>query len=114
MRSVSSHLATTIPSKLTVVMFIQRNILINEHGEACLTDFGLAGFIESDTTNRAASTRGGSIRWMPPELLVVAPGTHFRRSFASDIWAFGCICGEVRFLAFSLKHSLRWAIADLF
>ncbi|KAJ7028054.1 kinase-like domain-containing protein [Mycena alexandri] len=72
-----------------------RNILINEHGEACLTDFGLAGFIESDTTNRAASTRGGSIRWMPPELLLVAPGTHFRRSFASDIWAFGCVCGEI-------------------
>ncbi|KAJ7491813.1 kinase-like domain-containing protein [Mycena galericulata] len=72
-----------------------RNILINEHGEACLTDFGLAGFIESDTTNRAASTRGGSIRWMPPELLVVAPGTQFRRSLASDIWAFGCVCGEI-------------------
>ncbi|KAJ7186162.1 kinase-like protein [Mycena filopes] len=69
-----------------------RNILINEHGRASLTDFGLAGLIESEPTLRT-TTRGGSLRWQPPELIL--PGVPFRRTMASDVWAFGCVCGEI-------------------
>ncbi|KAJ7792599.1 kinase-like domain-containing protein, partial [Mycena olivaceomarginata] len=71
-----------------------RNILIDERGTACLSDFGLAGLVESEPTLRS-STRGGSIRWMPPELLSPPSGVSFTRTTASDIWAFGCVCGEV-------------------
>ncbi|KAJ7844326.1 kinase-like domain-containing protein [Mycena leptocephala] len=74
-----------------------RNILM--HGrQAYLTDFGVATFIESDTSSK--STRGGSIRWMAPELLlpeVHQPGVPWKRTMASDVWAFGCVCCEVGF-----------------
>ncbi|KAJ6500529.1 kinase-like domain-containing protein, partial [Mycena sanguinolenta] len=74
-----------------------RNILINDNGQACLADFGLTGFIESDTTNKETSTRQGSARWMSPELLCPPPPEmHFKRTTASDIWAFGCVCCEVQ------------------
>ncbi|KAJ7777779.1 kinase-like domain-containing protein [Mycena olivaceomarginata] len=71
-----------------------RNILIDARGRACLTDFGLAAFVESDVTIKS-STRSGSVRWMAPELLSPPPGVSFRRTTASDLWAFGCVCGEI-------------------
>ncbi|KAJ6553268.1 kinase-like domain-containing protein [Mycena capillaripes] len=74
-----------------------RNILIKGR-RACLTDFGLAAFIEMDTSVKT-SARSGSTRWMAPELLhpdVYQPGLRFRRTSASDVWAFGCVCCEVR------------------
>ncbi|KAJ6553825.1 kinase-like domain-containing protein, partial [Mycena vulgaris] len=73
-----------------------RNILIDEE-RACLADFGLAAFIESETSIKT-SARAGSTRWMAPELLlpnVYQPGLPFRRTPASDVWAFGCVCCEV-------------------
>jgi serine/threonine protein kinase len=80
-----------------LLIHIQRNILINE-GQACLIDFGLAGFVESETSAKS-STRGGSTRWMAPELINPEhqPGLPFKRTPASDVWAFGCVCCEVRF-----------------
>ncbi|KAJ7777775.1 kinase-like domain-containing protein, partial [Mycena olivaceomarginata] len=71
-----------------------RNILIDARGRACLTDFGLAAFVESDVTIKS-STRSGSVRWMAPELLSPPPGVSFRRTTASDLWALGCVCGEI-------------------
>ncbi|KAJ7488874.1 kinase-like domain-containing protein, partial [Mycena latifolia] len=71
-----------------------RNILIHRDGHACLTDFGLAAFVESDTSIQA-SARSGSTHWMAPELLLQAPGAHFKRTPVSDIWAFGCMCCEI-------------------
>ncbi|KAJ6471767.1 kinase-like domain-containing protein, partial [Mycena vitilis] len=71
-----------------------RNILINELGRASLTDFGLAGLVESEPT-LGSSTRGGSARWQSPELIAPPSGISFKRTTASDIWAFGCVCGEI-------------------
>ncbi|KAF7330225.1 Serine/threonine-protein kinase STY8 [Mycena venus] len=71
-----------------------RNILIDTDGHARLTDFGLTAFIQSDTT-RKTSTHSGSTRWMSPELIVPPSGVPFKRTFASDIWAFGCVCCEI-------------------
>ncbi|KAJ6471774.1 hypothetical protein C8R47DRAFT_1297139 [Mycena vitilis] len=65
-----------------------RNILINELGRASLTDFGLAGLVESEPT-LGSSTRGGSARWQSPELIAPPSGISFKRTTASDIWAFG-------------------------
>ncbi|KAF7360946.1 hypothetical protein MSAN_01124700 [Mycena sanguinolenta] len=70
------------------------NILVDDDGNARLADFGLAGFIDSETTGKS-STRSGTTRWMAPELLCPPPGTSFRRTFASDIWAFGCVVCEI-------------------
>ncbi|KAJ6510567.1 kinase-like domain-containing protein, partial [Mycena sanguinolenta] len=73
-----------------------RNILLDQDGTPRLADFGLADFIDNETSIKSKSTkRGGSTRWMAPELLVVRPGDRFRRTLASDVWAFGCVCGEI-------------------
>ncbi|KAJ6449560.1 hypothetical protein C8R45DRAFT_1114611 [Mycena sanguinolenta] len=71
-----------------------RNILINKYGRACLSDFGLAGFIQLDHSIKSP-TRGGSTRWMAPELLAPTPNHPFRRTRESDVWAFGCVCCEI-------------------
>ncbi|KAK7036085.1 kinase-like protein [Favolaschia claudopus] len=71
-----------------------RNILMNSKGQACLTDFGLATFVESELSIKN-STRSGSPRWMAPELLNPPMNGKFKRTSASDVWAFGCVCCEV-------------------
>ncbi|KDQ52433.1 hypothetical protein JAAARDRAFT_210588 [Jaapia argillacea MUCL 33604] len=74
------------------------NILIDDDEHARLADFGLVGL--ADTSAMTHSTkRDGSVRWMAPELLSpdsfcgVVEG--FQRTFASDIYAFGCVCLEL-------------------
>ncbi|KAJ7832271.1 kinase-like domain-containing protein [Mycena leptocephala] len=95
-----------------------RNILMDGKGRARLTDFGLAVFVESDTSIKA-STRSGSTRWMAPELLLPAPGAHFKRSPASDVWAFGCVCceiwseGDVPFSYIATETGIIFSVADL-
>ncbi|KAJ7860030.1 kinase-like domain-containing protein [Mycena leptocephala] len=71
-----------------------RNILINKDGRARLSDFGLAGFIHSDHSIKSPP-RGGSTRWMAPELIAPTPDHPFRRTRESDVWAFGCVCCEI-------------------
>jgi serine/threonine protein kinase len=79
--------------------FVQRNILINQDGRACLADFGLAAFIEVQTSIKT-SMRSGSGKWMAPELLlpeVYRPNHPFQRTVESDVWAFACVACEVIF-----------------
>ncbi|KAJ7828876.1 kinase-like domain-containing protein, partial [Mycena leptocephala] len=93
-----------------------RNILIHER-QACLTDFGLATFIESDTSKKSL-TRSGTTRWMAPELLLpdeYQPGVSFKRTSASDVWAFGCVCCEVHFIPpLPFQHMTDGAIISAF
>ncbi|KAK6981763.1 kinase-like protein [Favolaschia claudopus] len=71
------------------------NILVDDSGRACLTDFGLT--VLSDATVTQTNHGAGSVRWMAPETL--DPGacgvTGFARTPASDIYAFGCVCLEL-------------------
>ncbi|KAJ7461114.1 kinase-like domain-containing protein [Mycena latifolia] len=74
-----------------------RNILINQDGRACLADFGLAAFIEVQTSIKT-SMRSGSGKWMAPELLlpeVYRPDHPFQRTVESDVWAFACVACEI-------------------
>ncbi|KAJ7018708.1 kinase-like domain-containing protein [Mycena alexandri] len=74
-----------------------RNILINQNGRACLSDFGLAAFIEVQTSIKT-SMRSGSGKWMAPELLlpeVYRPNHPFQRTVESDVWAFACVICEI-------------------
>ncbi|KAJ7718321.1 kinase-like domain-containing protein [Mycena metata] len=70
------------------------NILLDDQGHARLADFGLAVFTDSPM---APTKRGGSLRWMGPELLYPQSCglEFFQRTFASDFYAFGCVCLEM-------------------
>ncbi|KAJ7333373.1 kinase-like domain-containing protein [Mycena albidolilacea] len=71
------------------------NILVDDTGSACLTDFGLT--VLSDATATQTNHGAGSVRWMAPETLdPSACGlTEYARTPASDIYAFACVCLEL-------------------
>ncbi|KAF9646799.1 kinase-like protein [Thelephora ganbajun] len=75
------------------------NILIDQDGHARLADFGLLTIV-SDSSNpmtSSSSVKGGTIRWMSPELL--DPGRfgfeHDRPTKGSDCYALGMVILEV-------------------
>ncbi|KAJ7216754.1 kinase-like domain-containing protein [Mycena rebaudengoi] len=71
------------------------NILITQDWSACLTDFGLTSFTDT-TAATTTSHRAGTIRWMAPELIDPDRfGLKFRRTTASDVYAFACVCLEL-------------------
>ncbi|KAJ7263069.1 kinase-like domain-containing protein [Mycena rebaudengoi] len=70
------------------------NILIDNENHVRLADFGLARFAHSPL---ASTNRGGSTRWMAPELLhpESCGMKEFQRTFSSDIYSFACVCLEL-------------------
>ncbi|KAJ6489033.1 kinase-like domain-containing protein [Mycena sanguinolenta] len=66
------------------------NILLDDQGHIRLSDFGLAVFADGPL---APTNRGGSTRWMAPELLDPSScGLEvFQRTFASDVYSFACV-----------------------
>ncbi|KAJ7126083.1 kinase-like domain-containing protein, partial [Mycena epipterygia] len=73
------------------------NILINDGGQACLADFGLALAIESQafSTSSAGSTRG-TLRWLAPEILDSSRKNERQALLTKrDIYAFGCTILEL-------------------
>ncbi|KAJ6587596.1 kinase-like domain-containing protein, partial [Mycena vulgaris] len=70
------------------------NILVDDNGHACLTDFGLAISVDAPHQEKEMA---GSARWMAPEM--IQPKSfgleYFARTPASDIYAFGCVCLEL-------------------
>ncbi|KAG8923579.1 hypothetical protein FRC02_011051 [Tulasnella sp. 418] len=68
------------------------NILVDDHGAACLCDFGSTRLIEGITGFTTTSQNGkATLRFSAPERLMEdKPPTT-----ASDIWAFGCVVIEV-------------------
>ncbi|KIK67862.1 hypothetical protein GYMLUDRAFT_1014143 [Collybiopsis luxurians FD-317 M1] len=70
------------------------NILIDENGQPRLADFGLTTF--ADATRHYTTDHGGTLRWMAPELLYPLLGIEsYKRTTASDMYAYGCLCIEL-------------------
>ncbi|KAJ7145909.1 kinase-like domain-containing protein [Mycena epipterygia] len=70
-----------------------QNVVITENWNACLIDFGLSRYSEA---SRRPSKDGGSTRWMAPELIEPELfGLEFLATYASDVYAFGCVCLEL-------------------
>ncbi|KAF5357113.1 hypothetical protein D9756_006791 [Leucocoprinus leucothites] len=70
------------------------NVLVDEFGRACLTDFGLSSIRSDDSVAQSMATstaQGTTYRWAAPEL-IESDSAH--SSKASDVWAFGCVCYE--------------------
>ncbi|KAF8179317.1 G-protein alpha subunit-domain-containing protein [Mycena galopus ATCC 62051] len=73
------------------------NILIDDDGQACLADFGLALAVESQalSASSAGSSRG-TLRWLAPEILDSSRKAERQASPTKrDIYAFGCTILEI-------------------
>ncbi|KDQ50015.1 hypothetical protein JAAARDRAFT_142588 [Jaapia argillacea MUCL 33604] len=72
------------------------NILVDERGTACLSDFGLSRVRELSQSNSVRSMRdkpGGTFPWMAPECMVGAT----LGNKMSDVYSFGMTIYEVSF-----------------
>ncbi|KAF8629574.1 hypothetical protein AX15_003384 [Amanita polypyramis BW_CC] len=69
------------------------NILIDDSGKACLSDFGLGRLVEA----RGFTTKhvGGTCRWMAYELVCDDGDELVKLTTQSDIWAFGMTILEI-------------------
>jgi len=75
----------------------QANILVTNSRRACLADFGLATAQNSRSLLEASTAThrsGGTLRWQAPELLD-PDDEDGHNSFASDVYAYACVCYEV-------------------
>ena len=61
---------------------------------AKLCDFGLSSLLGDLSTYTQSTSTFGTIRFLSPELMT---GEVEARNEGSDVWAFGCASGEVRF-----------------
>ncbi|KAF7357977.1 hypothetical protein MVEN_00844500 [Mycena venus] len=67
------------------------NVLVTRSGRAVLADFGLSSVTDSKILLSASTVKaGGTMRWQAPELF-----RGNRNSFASDVYAFSCVCYEI-------------------
>ncbi|KAI0791212.1 hypothetical protein C8Q75DRAFT_805572 [Abortiporus biennis] len=78
------------------------NILIDDQGNALITDFGVSNVLDSQestySSSLAASFFGGATRWMAPELvksLIEDNGIKPCLTKSSDVYAFASVCLEV-------------------
>ncbi|EJC99208.1 kinase-like protein [Fomitiporia mediterranea MF3/22] len=71
------------------------NVLISNHGEPLICDFGMARMLSASLTLAATSSGGikGSLRWMAYELLDFSNDSHHTKE--TDVWAFGMTVYEI-------------------
>jgi serine/threonine protein kinase len=86
-------------SALSTGISIKANILIDQTGNPCLSDFGCLSII-SDPANVVAPgsyESGGTVRWTSPELIVPEQFglENSRRTKSSDCYALGMVIYEV-------------------
>lgn len=74
------------------------NVLIDWNGAIRLGDFGMSLISEGTGYNYGSQHGGGATRWSAPELFdpEVFGLESTRPTFQSDIYAFACVCIEVR------------------
>ncbi|KAF7346620.1 Protein kinase domain-containing protein [Mycena sanguinolenta] len=82
------------------------NVLVTSSFRACITDFGLSSIVNGmssiQLTNSSMRSRGGTLRYQAPELLI--RGHH---NSQSDVFAFACVAYEL--LTGNLPfHESRW------
>ncbi|KAI5999123.1 kinase-like domain-containing protein [Pisolithus albus] len=68
------------------------NVVISDEGHALLTDFGLSYLVNSSFCMTVPKQCGGSLNWMPPELLET---DNIGMTRAGDVWSFGMTAFEL-------------------
>ncbi|KAG5637390.1 hypothetical protein H0H81_004767 [Sphagnurus paluster] len=75
------------------------NILVNDAGRACLTDFGISSVVDEKilawTSYSSATSKGGSVRWQAPELFNTKDDRLINNTTESDVYAWACVCYEI-------------------
>ncbi|TCD63488.1 hypothetical protein EIP91_005347 [Steccherinum ochraceum] len=73
------------------------NVLINDEGRACLTDFGMTLISDATANSYGSIHGGGAMRWSAPEVLdpEVFGLDSGRPTFDSDVFSFACTCFEI-------------------
>jgi len=69
-----------------------RNVLIDREGRASICDFGLSIILDGGPTGHTSSNFGGSLRFLPPELLEEST-----RTAQTDIYTYACTCIQILF-----------------
>lgn len=91
----------------------QANILVNDNGEICLSDFGLSVFAEC-RKKKYASLCGGPESWLLPEYFEPRDFGYeddCRPTPERDIYAFACVCIEVSFTRFMVFLPFTFCVA---
>jgi serine/threonine-protein kinase len=68
------------------------NIMLDEHGEPLVSDFGLAKFLDADAELTQEGVIVGTPAYMAPDLVAAQPGG---ASIRSDVWSLGVIFYEL-------------------
>ncbi|MHB9148203.1 MAG: ankyrin repeat-containing serine/threonine-protein kinase [Candidatus Amoebophilus sp.] len=72
------------------------NILLDKNYQAKITDFGLAKIkISSSISTLLGGQKGGSLRWMAPELLTAEEEEETSNTKASDVYSYGMVLWEL-------------------
>lgn len=92
-----------------IQILLQANVLVTLGGRACLADFGLASVNNTEAVRFAVLETTGhedaTPRYEAPELLYREDEGNIHRTTASDMYAFGCVCYEVRQCQLSIAES---------
>ncbi|KAG8964846.1 hypothetical protein FRC00_000881 [Tulasnella sp. 408] len=81
------HLHSRTP-KIVQADIKPENILINDQGDALITDFGMATVLGEDHWYTPSHLHGGTMQWMAPEILL---GQSDKRSRTGDVYSFGSL-----------------------
>ncbi|KIO32363.1 hypothetical protein M407DRAFT_214321, partial [Tulasnella calospora MUT 4182] len=69
------------------------NVLINDQGDALITDFGMATVLGEDNWYTPSHLHGRTLQWMAPEIFL---GKSDRRSRTGDVYSFGSLTCYVK------------------
>ncbi|KAG6830416.1 hypothetical protein H0H87_008199 [Tephrocybe sp. NHM501043] len=90
------------------------NILINELGRACISDFGLSSVSDREiiamTSYSSIASKGSTVRWQAPELFDPERDDDIRNTEFSDIYAWACVAYEIFAGQVPFVHIAREAV----
>lgn len=71
------------------------NVLLDENGNARLSDIGIAKFIPNGETFHIVGDKGGQRRYCAPEVIAHGPALKKRSLYKTDAWSLGALVAEL-------------------